>query len=57
MHDEDDLIHDTDDSSENEHVTEIESHIVNGSKIMYKRTNSLLPILKLEWKIRNLKCS
>ena len=32
MHDEDDLKHDVDDSSENEHETEIESYTLNGEQ-------------------------
>ena len=45
------------DSHTVKHVTEIELHKENGSKIMQKRTNSLLPILKLKWKTKKLKGS
>ena len=56
MHDEDDSIND-DDSSEDENMTEIETHIDNGSKTMYMKTNSLLPTLKLKLKTKKWKGS
>ena len=50
-------VQDKDDSSEDKFVTDIEPTKENGSKILYKRTNSYLPTLQLKLKTEKLKGS
>ena len=46
--------HDENDTSEDEHVAELEPYTENGEQDMEKRTNSLLPIFKLKWENRKM---
>ena len=49
--------HAENDSSEDEHITELEPPKDNGEQFLEKRTNSLLPTLKLKLKTEKLKGS